>query len=94
MNHQARCQASGLIDIRYKICYNIIEVLYIMLKLIIYYVDLFIALQAYNEALDLALTATINGFHDEELTDQILYLKGLLLWTNANAKRKQKRLSR
>lgn len=79
MNHQARCQAPGLIDNYYKICYNIIEVLCIMLDLIIYYVDLFITLQAYSEALDLALTATINGFHDDELTDQIVYLKGLLL---------------
>lgn len=79
MKYQARCQVPSLIDNHYKICYNIIEVLCIMLDLIIYYVDLFITLQAYREALDLALTATINGFYDEELTDQILYLKGLLL---------------
>lgn len=50
-----------------------------MLNLIIYYVDLFITLQAYNEALDLALTAKLNGFNNEELTDQINYLKGILL---------------
>ena len=50
-----------------------------MLNLIIYYVDLFITLQAYSEALDLALTATINGFYDDELIDQIIYLKGLIL---------------
>lgn len=50
-----------------------------MLEKIIFYVDLFITLTAYSEALDLALTAEKNGYHDVELTDQIKYLKGLIL---------------
>ena len=49
-----------------------------MLKYIIYYVDLFIYLQAWFDAYDLAITAYINGFRDEELTDQIIYLRGVI----------------
>lgn len=50
-----------------------------MLEKIIFYVDLLIALTAYGDAYDLAITATINGYSDSELTDQIDYLKELIL---------------
>lgn len=48
------------------------------LKTIIFYVDVFIALQAYGDALDLAITALMNGYIDDELLDQYYYLRSEL----------------
>lgn len=48
-----------------------------MIKYVIFYIDLFIALQDYNSAYDLCLRAIYSGMTDEELTDQYYYLRSV-----------------
>lgn len=49
-----------------------------LLKYTVFYIDLFISLQDYWSAFDLCVTALMNGFKSDELSDQYFYLRSVI----------------